>query len=539
MRSASARLVVVLSLLAIVGCSCTPGSRPAAYVTSAVHDRAGPPQFADKDKDGGKDKGDVLDVKGTRNNSEQYGHYVDNPYMAVALNPRSTLMTSADTASYSNVRRFLLNDGQLPPKDAVRIADMLNYFPYDYPRPGEEHPVAFAMNMTTCPWNAEHQILRVAMAAKAYQAEEMPPRNFTFLIDTSGSMSPENRLPLFVKGLKLLVAQLRPQDRVAIVVYASATGVLLRSTPGDQKAKINAALDTLHASGSTNGYGGIQEAYRIARENFIQGGVNRVILGTDGDFNVGITDQSELIRTIEEKRRTGIYLTILGFGYGNLKDATLEKLAHHGAGFFCYVDSLDEARKVFVEQGGGLMTVAKDVKVQIEFNPQRVAGYRLIGYENKLLRDQDFNNDEVAGGNMGSGHTVTTLYEIVPAGVKVPGVEVDPLRYQIPATPAEAASTGEFVTVKMRYKDPEAETSLVLEQPLAGGVETFAEASADLRWAAAVAQFGMLLRDSPYKGTASYDRILETARGALGQDPYGYRAEFLTLVTRARNLSAR
>jgi Ca-activated chloride channel family protein len=471
--------------------------------------------------------------------TEVYNHYVDNPYFAVALDPRSTFGTSVDTASYSNIRRFLTTDGQLPPKDAVRIADMLNYFPYTYPRPQGEAPVAFAMNMTTCPWNGDRYLLRVALAARTHRPEEMPPRNFVFLIDTSGSMNPQDRLPLFVKGLKMLVAQLRPQDHIAIVVYASATGVLLPCTPGNEKAKINAALDTLHANGSTDGYSGIQEAYKIARANYIKGGVNRVILGTDGDFNVGVTNPADLIRMIDEQRKSGIYLTVLGFGYGNIKDNTLERLAHHGAGHFSYVDSLAEARKVFVEQGGGLMTVAKDVKLQLEFNPRRVAGYRLIGYENKLLRTQDFNNDDIAAGNMGSGHTVTALYEIVPAGMKVPGVEVDPLKYQIPATPGEAANTGEFLTVKLRYKDPEAETSKLLEQPLAGMVEKFDEATEDMRFAAAVAEFGLLLRDSPYKASASYEDVLGIARKALGKDENAHRTEFVTLVTRARDLSRR
>jgi Ca-activated chloride channel family protein len=467
---------------------------------------------------------------------ESYNYFVDNPYQAVQNAPLSTFSTTVDTASYSNVRRFLMNDNRLPPRDAVRVADLLNYFPYAYPQPKGDAPVAFTMNMTTCPWNADHQLLRVAVAARTYTAAQMPPRNLVFLLDTSGSMSPEDRLPLLIKGFKLLVEQLRPQDRVAIVVYASATGLLLPSTPGNEKAKINAALDTLHANGSTNGGDGIQMAYKIAQENFIKGGVNRVILGTDGDWNVGITNHADLIRLIEEKRKTGVYLTVLGVGRDDLKDGMMERLAHHGAGHYCYVNTMNELKKIFVEQGGALSTVAKDVKVQIEFNPQRVAGYRLIGYENKLLRDQDFNDDTIHAGDMGSGHTVTALYEIVPAGLKVPSVQVEDLKYQKPTLPAEAANTGEFLTVKMRYKDPEAETSKKLEQPLAGAVQNFEKAHEDIRWAAAVAEFGMLLRGSPYKGTATYTSALHMAERALGGED-AHRVEFLSLVKKARELS--
>ncbi len=468
--------------------------------------------------------------------SENYNHFVDNPYQAVQKTPLSTFSVSVDTASYANVRRFLLQEGRLPPPDAVRIADMVNYFHYTYPQPQGDAPVAFAMNMTNCPWNTEHQLLRVALAAKKYSAEKMPPRNFTFLLDTSGSMSPENRLPLLIQSLKLLVEQLRAQDRVAIVTYAGSAGLVLDSTPGNQKEKILRALDNLQAGGSTAGGAGIELAYKVAKENFIEKGLNRVILGTDGDFNVGVSSQGDLVRMIEEKRKTGVYLTILGFGYGNLKDANLERMAHHGNGYFAYIDDIKEAKKIFVEQGAALVTVAKDVKLQLEFNPQRVAGYRLIGYENKLLRDEDFNNDAVDAGDMGSGHTVTALYEIIPAGQKVPNVEVDDLKYQTPKTPAEAANTGEFLTVKLRYKDPDKETSKKLEQPLAGAVEKLDKASEDLRFVAAVAEFGLLLRDSPYKGTANFGSVLEFAKSSLTKDEGGHRAEFVTMATKAKEL---
>lgn len=469
--------------------------------------------------------------------TENYNHFVDNPYQAVQKTPLSTFSVSVDTASYANLRRFLMQVGRLPPPDAVRIADMVNYFHYDYPQPKGDAPVAFAMNMTNCPWNTEHNLLRVSLAAKKYSADQMPPRNFTFLIDTSGSMSAENKLPLLKQAFALLVEQLRPQDRVAIVVYAGSAGLVLPSTPGNQKEAILKALENLSAGGSTNGGEGIELAYKVAKENFIDGGLNRVILGSDGDFNVGVSSDGDLVRMIEEKRKTGVYLTILGFGQGNIKDHKMERLAHHGNGYFAYIDDIKEAKKVFVEQGGALVTVAKDVKLQLEFNPQRVAGYRLIGYENKLLRDEDFNNDAVDAGDMGSGHTVTALYEIIPAGKKVPNVEVDELKYQTPKLPAEAANTGEFLTVKLRYKDPDKETSKKLEQPLAGAVEKLDAGSEDLRFVAAVAEFGLLLRNSPYKGTANYGSVLEFAKSSLTKDEGGHRAEFVTMVTKAKELA--
>jgi len=468
--------------------------------------------------------------------TENYNHFVDNPYQAVQKTPLSTFSVSVDTASYANVRRYLQQDGRLPPPDAVRIADMVNYFHYAYPQPKGDAPVAFAMNMTNCPWNTEHQLLRVAMAAKKYSADDMPNRNFTFLLDTSGSMSPENRLPLLIKSLKLLVEQLRPQDRVAIVTYAGSAGLVLESTPGNQKEKILAALDNLSAGGSTAGGAGIELAYKVAKDNFIDGGINRVILGTDGDFNVGVSSQGDLVRMIEEKRKTGVYLTILGYGYGNRKDGNLERMAHVGNGYYAYVDNLKEAQKIFVEQGGALVTVAKDVKLQLEFNPQRVAGYRLIGYENKLLRDEDFNNDAVDAGDMGSGHTVTALYEIIPAGKKVPNVETEDLKYQTPKTPAEAANSGEFLTVKLRYKDPAEEKSKKLEQPLAGAVEKLDATPEDMRFVIAVAEFGLLLRNSPYKGTANFGSVIEFAGQSLGKDEGGHRAEFVALAKKAKEL---
>lgn len=476
-------------------------------------------------------------------NTEAYSHIVENPFLAADRNPLSTFAISVDTASYSNVRRFLLQEGRMPPPDAVRIAELVNYFPYTYPAPVGEHPIAFTTDIMDCPWNAKHHLVRIGLTAKKIDLAKMPPRNFVFLIDTSGSMSAPNRLPLLKSSLKMLVEQLTERDRVAIVTYAGTSGLALDTTAGNNQAAINRVLDRLEASGSTNGGEGIVQAYRIASKSFLKGGLNRVILGTDGDFNVGVTNQGDLVRLIEEKRKSGVYLTILGFGMGNLKDDTMEKLAYHGNGHYAYIDTPDETRKIFVEQGAALAAVAKDVKLQIEFNPRRVGAYRLIGYENRLLRAEDFNDDRKAAGAIGAGHTVTALYEVVPAGqpINLPGV--DALKYQQPANPAPRANSDEWLTVKLRYKDPDADTetdaSKLIAQPLTGKVRPLAEAPEDFRFAAAVAELGLLLRNSEYKGAATYSVVKELARTGLGKDPNGHRSEFLTLVEAAERLAGR
>jgi Ca-activated chloride channel family protein len=488
----------------------------------------------DQKKDEKKD--DKKDDRDGVHNTESYGHYRDNPFLAVANAPLSTFSASVDTAAYSNVRRFLLNEGRLPPADAVRVAELVNYFPYTYPVPAQEHPVSVTADLAVCPWNAKHHLVRIGLMGRTMDPTKIPPRNFVFLIDTSGSMNAPNRLPLLKAALRLLVDQLGERDRVGVVTYAGTPTVSLASTPGSDKQAIRDAIDKLYAQGSTNGGGGIVEAYRVAQENFIKGGINRVILGTDGDFNVGVTSQGDLVRLIEEKKKGGVFLTILGFGMGNLKDATMEKLAYHGNGHYAYIDSLSEAKKVFVEQGAALAAIAKDVKLQVEFNPRKVGAYRLIGYENRLLRDQDFNDDTRHAGSIGSGHTVTALYEIVPAGLPIPAPGVDPLKYQQTPKPAEGAGAAEWLTVKVRYKDPEGDTSKLLEQPLTGAVVALAEAPADFRFAAAVASFGQLLRKSEYRGDATYDRVRELARGARGDDPNGHRTEFLKLLDAAEML---
>jgi Ca-activated chloride channel family protein len=467
--------------------------------------------------------------------AESYNRIVDNPFKLVTRDPLSTVSAAVDTASYSNVRRFL-NEGQLPPKDAVRIEDFVNYFAYDYPAPKGDHPVAFAPELAPCPWNAKHMLFRVGIQARKLDPSQMPMRNFVFLIDVSGSMDSPERLPLVKQSLKLLVDQLGPGDRVSIVTYAGDTSLRLPTTPGNQKEKILGVIESLNAGGSTAGASGIEMAYEQAEKSFRTDGINRVILATDGDFNVGISDDAELVRMIEQKRKTGVFLTILGYGMGNLKDAKMEQLAHHGNGHYAYIDSLDEAKKLFVEQGGALVTVAKDVKIQVEFNPKRVAGYRLIGYENRVLAAEDFKDDTKDAGDMGSGHTVTAIYELVPAGenVEIPGV--DKLKYQQEPKFAPAADSDEWLTVKMRYKDPDAETSKELSAVVSGPPSK--EMSADFRFAASVAGFGMLLRDSPYKGSATFGMVREMAGKSLVNDPNGHRAAFVKQVERAEALSA-
>ncbi|MBO0698585.1 MAG: VWA domain-containing protein [Zavarzinella sp.] len=469
---------------------------------------------------------------------EHYQYFQDNPFkVAQGADALSTISTAVDTASYANVRARI-NEGQLPSKDAVRIADFVNYFPYDYPAPKNGDPVAFKLELGPCPWQPTHHLLRVGLKAKVIDKDRMPPRNLVFLIDTSGSMDAPNRLPLVQESLKLLTEQLTGRDRVSIVTYAGTAGLLLPPTPGDQKERIVQEVLSLSAGGSTNGEGGIRMAYEQAEKSFLKDGINRVILATDGDFNVGVSDEAELVRLIEEKRKTGVYLTVLGYGMGNLQDATLEQLAHHGNGHYAYIDSLDEARKLFVEQGAALVTVAKDVKVQVEFNPARVAGYRLIGYENRILRNEDFRDDAKDAGDLGSGHTSTALYEVVPVGEKVGSIDAEPLKYQTKPELTGAARTGEWLTVRMRYKHPETEKASEVSSVLpATGLAK--EASADFQFAAAVAAFGMVLRDSGFRGDADYDKVMAWAKPAVGKDPGGHRAEFVRLVERAKDVAAK
>jgi len=467
-------------------------------------------------------------------NTEEYGRIDENDFLAVADNPLSTFSVDVDRASYSNVRRFL-RDGQRPPRDAVRIEEMVNYFTYDYPEPSGAQPFSVTTEVAACPWNERHRVLLVGLQGRRMKMADLPANNLVFLIDVSGSMMSPDKLPLVKEGLELLVNQLRPKDRVAIVVYAGNAGLVLPSTPGSDKGTILSAIQSLEAGGSTAGGAGIKLAYEVAKQNFLDGGNNRVILATDGDFNVGASSDGELEQLIESKRRDRIFLTVLGFGTGNVKDSKMELLADKGNGNYAYVDSLAEARKVLVsEMGATLFTIAKDVKLQIEFNPARVASYRLIGYENRLLRKEDFNNDAKDAGDIGAGHSVTALYELVPPGADAVPSSVDPLKYQ---TTHVAAASADLLTLKLRYKEPEGETSKLLTYTVADSNATVMAASDNLRFASAVAEFGMLLRDSKHKGDATYDEVRQLAQKSLGRDFEGYRRDFLTMIGAAKDLA--
>jgi Ca-activated chloride channel homolog len=487
------------------------------------------------DRLGAKD--DVAQEERSRSfNREAYAHRSENDYLAVAQHPLSTFSVDVDTASYANVRRFL-NEGARPPVGAVRIEEMVNYFPYDYAGPAGQDPFAAHFEMTPAPWNPKHRLLRIGI--KAREIARRPASNLVFLLDVSGSMNEPRKLPLVKRSLALLVDQLTARDRVAMVVYAGAAGLVLPPTSGDQKGELHAALERLQAGGSTNGGAGIQLAYDLASRNFIPGGVNRVILATDGDFNVGVTDEASLVRLIEAKARTGVFLSVFGFGMGNYQDDRLESLADKGNGNYGYIDTLNEARKALVEQTHStLVTVAKDVKLQIEFNPSRVLAYRLLGYENRLLRPEDFKDDKKDAGEVGAGHAVTALYELVPAGGEPKGGQADPLAYQSPARPTAASGAGELARLKLRYKEPEGSQSRPLEWKVRDEEASLQSASADFKLAAAVAGFGMLLQDSPHRGDLTLDEVLRLGEEGLGPDRFGYRAEFLELVRMAKPLLA-
>ena len=479
-----------------------------------------------------------------------YDHVSENPFLQAASNPLSTFSLDVDTASYSNVRRFI-NSGSLPPKDAVRVEEMINYFSYDYREPEGDKPFSIDLDATACPWDASHRLLRIGLKGRDVATENRPASNLVFLLDVSGSMMPAERLPLVKQAMRLLVEKLTEKDRVAIVIYAGGSGLALPSTTGDRKETILRALEDLKAGGSTNGAEGIELAYKVAADNFIKGGVNRVILATDGDFNIGVTNQGDLIRLIEEKAKSGVFLSVLGVGTDNLKDSTMQKLADKGNGNYAYLDSLDEARKVLVQQvNGTLMTIAKDVKIQVEFNPARVASYRLIGYEKRMLRKEDFNNDKVDAGEIGAGHTVTALYEIVPAGrgaadpsASIP--PVDSLKYQAPNSASVAATqvdpklSPEMVTVKLRHKKPDGDTSELTERSFVDNGSKFEDATPDLKFAAAVAEFGMILRDSQYKGEGTIGSVIEWAQEGKGRDTAGYRAGFIELAHKMQTLKPR
>jgi Ca-activated chloride channel family protein len=472
---------------------------------------------------------------------DKFEPITDNPFLRVGEQPLSTFSVDVDTASYSKVRDYLVRAHELPRPDAVRIEEMINYFDYGYapPEAGAEHPFAARVEIVTCPWNVDHRLARIALQGKRLQAEQRPPCNLVFLIDTSGSMDAPNKLPLVQEGMQLLLSKLDRDDRVAIVTYAGSAGLVLDATPGDESAKIRRALTELAAGGSTNGGAGITLAYQTARDHFIAGGANRVILCTDGDFNVGTTGTDELVRIVEREAKGGVFLTVLGFGMGNHNDAMLEQVSGRGNGNYAFIDTDKEARKVLVQQADAtLVTIAKDVKLQIEFNPNRVAAYRLIGYENRVLAKEDFNDDKKDAGEIGAGHSVTALYEIVPAGKEVDAIAppVDELKYQSVGNPNDAAASDETMTLKLRYKAPDGDTSRLVEFPVTDTGKGFDDADIHVRFAAAVAGFGMKLRSSPYAGKWTLADVRKTAAAAIGDDPHGLRAEFVELVQAAATL---
>jgi Ca-activated chloride channel family protein len=475
--------------------------------------------------------------QGQPSNREQYDQIVENPFVAVAADPLSTFSIDVDRASYSNVRRFIVQAGQLPPVDAVQIEELVNYFPYSYSEPDGDAPLAVNAEVGPAPWKPQHRLVRIGLQARRVHLENLPPSNFVFLLDVSGSMTPENKLPMVKAAMRMLVNELRPKDHVAIVVYAGSAGLVLPSTAGNQKETILAAIDRLEAGGSTAGGAGIRRAYDEAVANFIRGGNNRVILATDGDFNVGVSSDAEMVRLIEEKRQTGVFLTVLGVGEGNLQAAKMEKLADHGNGNYAYLDNILEARKVLVhELGGTLYTVAKDVKIQVEWNPARVRAYRLLGYENRMLRNEDFTDDKKDAGEVGSGHSVTALYEIVPVGVET-DVKIrmsDSLRYQSRRSTLSTDAGPELLFVKVRYKAPDGDESRLLSRPVLA--EAGRSPSVDFQFQTAVAEFGLLLRQSDHRGKATLDHVIATAREALGPDPEGYRAEFVRMAQAVRGI---
>ena len=473
-------------------------------------------------------------------NAEKYTDHGENAFRTVSAEPLSTFSIDVDTASYANVRRFL-NEGTLPPQEAVRIEELVNYFKFDYPQPKGKEPFSITTELAASPWNDKHRLVLIGLKGREISENRIPRRNLVFLIDVSGSMADRDKLPLVQHGLRMLAGTLNGNDRVAIVVYAGASGVVLESTPGDRKERIDRAIGNLHAGGSTNGGAGITLAYKLAREGLITGGVNRVILATDGDFNVGVTDQKELERLIERERESGVFLSVLGVGTGNINDTFMELLADKGNGNYSYLDTMHEAHRVLVKEAGStFVTIARDVKIQVEFNPKLVDGYRLIGYENRMLRDQDFNDDRKDAGEIGAGHSVTAIYEIVPAGVGVERPRVDPLKYTASTPPAPASTPARFdnelLTVKLRYKAPDGDVSDLTSAVVMNRISPM---TANLGFASAVAEAGMLLRGSQLAKNASYTAAIARARQFRGEDPDGYRAEFARLIELAATLSKR
>ncbi|MCB1025293.1 MAG: VWA domain-containing protein [Acidobacteria bacterium] len=478
------------------------------------------------------------ELRETGRSADRYAEINENPFLETSRAPLSTFSIDVDTASYSNVRRYI-NQGSLPPKDAVRIEELVNYFDYDYPQPIGGVPFSVKTEVAKTPWNSNHKIVQIGLQGKNVSLDNLPPSNLVFLLDVSGSMNEPNKLPLLKNSLRILVDQLTSKDKVAIVAYAGASGLVLPSTSASNKNEILSALNRLEAGGGTNGGEGIELAYKVARENFVAGGNNRVILATDGDFNVGLDSDEELVKLVEEKRKSNIFLSVFGFGSGNLNDSMMEKLSNKGNGNYAYIDSNQEARKALGNQiAGTLYTIAKDVKIQVEFNPAKVAGYRLIGYENRVLADRDFNDDKKDAGEIGAGISVTALYEIVPFGGKIENPGIDELKYS-KVTPSGSNFNDELMTVKLRYKEPRDEKSKLLSIGVLDRDQPIESASNNLKFAAAVAQFGLILRDSRYKGTSTFQNVSALASAAKGNDLKNYRSDFLVLVEKASNLKTR
>ncbi|MFH1700488.1 MAG: VWA domain-containing protein [Candidatus Zixiibacteriota bacterium] len=469
-------------------------------------------------------------------NTEEYSRIYENRFLLTTEQLLLTFSIDVDEASYSNVRRYI-QKAKRPPRDAVRIEELINYFNYDYPQPDGVHPFSVNTEVADCPWNPRHELVLVGLQGAKIDQYNLPRSNFVFLIDVSGSMTHHKKLPLLKKALKLLVNHLRQEDRVAIVTYAGRARLVLPSTPGYRGEEIIRAIDRLQADGSTAGAAGIELAYQEAWDNFIEGGNNRVILATDGDFNVGVSNTAELVRMIEEKRRTGIFLSVLGFGTGNLKDSRLEQLADKGNGYYAYVDNDREAKRIMIrEMNGTLHTIAKDVKIQIEFNPAHVKAYRLIGYENRILDKREFNDDRRDAGDIGVGHSFTALYEIIPTSVNYFDPGTDPLRYQSQASLFENLYEDEIMMLKLRYKTPEQETSRLISTPVYISDLDYRHASDNFKFAAAVAEFGMLLRDSKYRESSSFNHAMDLARESIGVDRDGYRREFIELCRKCLSM---
>lgn len=470
-------------------------------------------------------------------NTEDYDNIVENRFLAATQNPLSTFSIDVDKAAYANVRRYLDN-GTLPPAGSVRIEEMVNYFKYDYPQPDNDVPFSVNTEISSCPWNSQHQLIQIGLQGKEIATGNLPLSNLVFLVDVSGSMEDYNKLPLVKASMNMLVDKLRENDRVAIVVYAGNAGLVLPATSGNSKTKIKEAIDNLEAGGSTAGGEGIRLAYKTAKENFIKNGNNRIILATDGDFNIGASSDDELVRMIEQERKSGVFLSVLGFGMGNYKDNKMQQLADKGNGNHSYIDNISETKKVLVNEfGGTLFTIAKDVKIQVEFNPSKVLAYRLVGYENRMLAAEDFNDDMKDAGELGSGHTVTALYEVIPVGVKDEFTKtVDPLKYQVNDRKI-AVNSNEMMTIKLRYKKPDSDVSRLINHPVIDNATDLKNTTDNFRFSAAVAEFGLLLRNSEYKQQSSFNQVISLAKSSKGFDEEGYRDEFIKLVQSAMSLA--